>query len=257
VLRDADTAMYKAKAAGKARYALFDVGLHAQVSERVRLEADLRRALAAGQLSVAYQPLYKLADGQLIGFEALARWNHPELGVISPLTFIPIAEEAGLMVPLSDFVLGRACGRLKEWQRLAPGFAELTMQINISGNDIAHSAFVPRITRAIVEARLQPQHLILELTENILMARLESALPALVELQRLGVGLSVDDFGTGYSSLAHLRSSRRYRKTPAQPRNSVSAVAKSVPNTATGYAYLPVCRCAHHIAPFRQQETST
>jgi len=206
VLRDADTAMYKAKAMGKARYALFDVGLHAQVSERVRLEADLRRALAAGQLSVAYQPLYKLADGQLIGFEALARWNHPELGVISPLTFIPIAEEAGLMVPLSDFVLGRACSRLKEWQRLDPGFAELTMQINISGNDIAHSGFVPRITRAIVEARLQPQHLILELTENILMARLEGALPALTELQRLGVGLSVDDFGTGYSSLAHLSS---------------------------------------------------
>ena len=155
---------------------------------------------------MAYQPLYKLADGQLIGFEALARWNHPELGVISPLTFIPTAEEAGLMVPLSNFVLGRACSRLNEWQRLAPGFAELTMQINISGSDIAHSGFVPRITRAIVEARLQPQHLILELTENVLMARLEGALPALIELQRLGVGLSVDDFGTGYSSLAHLSS---------------------------------------------------
>ena len=204
VLRDADTAMYKAKATGKARYALFDVGLHAQVAQRVRLEGDLRRALAAGQLSVAYQPLYRLAGGQLTGFEALARWNHPELGVISPLTFIPIAEESGLMVPLSDFVLGRACSRLKEWQRMDAGFAELTMQINISGNDIAHSGFVPRITRAIVEARLQPQHLILELTENILMSRLESALPALIELQRLGVGLSVDDFGTGYSSLAHL-----------------------------------------------------
>ena len=155
---------------------------------------------------MAYQPLYKLADGQRIGFVALARWNHPELGVISPLTFIPTAEEAGLMVPLSNFVLGRACSRLKEWQRLAPGFAELTMQINISGSDIAHSGFVPRITRAIVEARLQPQHLILELTENILMARLEGALPALIELQRLGVGLSVDDFGAGYSSLAHLSS---------------------------------------------------
>jgi diguanylate cyclase (GGDEF)-like protein/PAS domain S-box-containing protein len=206
VLRDADTAMYKAKAAGKARYALFDVGLHAEVSQRVRLEGDLRRALAAGQLSVAYQPLYNLASGQLTGFEALARWNHPELGVISPLTFIPIAEESGLMVPLSDFVLGRACSRLKQWQQCHPSMAELTMQINISGNDIAHSGFVPRITRAIVEARLQPQHLILELTENILMARLESALPALAELQHLGVGLSVDDFGTGYSSLAHLSS---------------------------------------------------
>ena len=206
VLRDADTAMYKAKAAGKARYALFDVGLHAEVSERVRLEGELRRALAAGQLSVAYQPLYNLASGQLTGFEALARWHHPELGVISPLAFIPIAEEAGLMVPLSDFVLGRACNRLKQWQQRDPVFADLTMQINISGNDIAHSGFVPRITRAIVEARLQPQHLTLELTENILMSRLETALPALAELRRLGVGLSVDDFGTGYSSLAHLSS---------------------------------------------------
>ena len=206
MLRDADIAMYKAKVAGKARYALFDTGLHTQVSNRLRMESELRGALAAGQLSVAYQPLFDLAQGKLTGFEALCRWTHPELGVVSPAAFIPIAEETGLMVPITDFVLRNACQQLKAWQLKSPAFAELTMQINISGNDIAHSGFLPRITRALVGARLQPQHLTLELTENILMERLEGALPMLAELRALGIGLSVDDFGTGYSSLSHLSS---------------------------------------------------
>ena len=204
MLRDADIAMYKAKVAGKARYALFDTGLHTEVSNRLRLESELRSALAAGQLSVAYQPLFNLASGKLTGFEALARWSHPELGMISPAAFIPIAEETGLMVPITDFVLRSACQQLKEWQMKDRAFGELTMQINISGSDIAHSGFVNRITRALVEARLLPHHLTLELTENILMERLEGALPMLTELRALGIGLSVDDFGTGYSSLAHL-----------------------------------------------------
>jgi predicted signal transduction protein with EAL and GGDEF domain len=206
MLRDADIAMYKAKVAGKARYALFDTGLHTEVSNRLRMESELRGALAAGQLSVAYQPLFDLAQGKLTGFEALCRWTHPELGAVSPAAFIPIAEETGLMVPITDFVLRSACQQLKAWQLKNPAFADLTMQVNISGNDIAHSGFLPRITRALVEARLQPQHLTLELTENILMERLEGALPMLGELRALGIGLSVDDFGTGYSSLSHLSS---------------------------------------------------
>ena len=204
VLRDADIAMYKAKLAGKARYALYDVGLHAEVSNRLQLEGDLRRALASKGLSVAYQPLFNLATGELTGFEALARWSHPTKGMISPLAFIPVAEETGLIVPLSDFVLQEACQQLRLWQTKDPRFADLTMQINISGNDLAHSAFVQRITRALIETRVQPHHLTLELTENILMQRLEGALPMLTELQGLGIGLSVDDFGTGYSSLSHL-----------------------------------------------------
>ena len=113
VLRDADIAMYKAKSAGKARYALFDVALHAEVAQRLRLEGDLRRALGEGQLAVAYQPLYELASGRLSGFEALARWTHPADGVIGPDRFIPIAEESGLIVLLTDFVLHRACHQLK------------------------------------------------------------------------------------------------------------------------------------------------
>jgi diguanylate cyclase (GGDEF)-like protein/PAS domain S-box-containing protein len=206
VLRDADIAMYRAKAAGKARYALFDIGLRTEVSHRLLLERELRRALDSGQLRVEYQPLYSLGSGMLTGFEALARWQHPELGTIGPKSFIPIAEESGLIVQVSDFVLRDACRQLRRWQERHPAFAELTIQINVSGNDLAHSAFVSRIGQAISEARLQPRHLTLELTENILMARLASALPMLEELRALGVRLSVDDFGTGYSSLAHLSS---------------------------------------------------
>ena len=206
MLRDADTAMYKAKASGKARYALFDTALHTEVSNRLRLEGDLRRALAAGQLSVAYQPLFDLIAERITGFEALARWDHPELGLVSPLTFIGIAEDAGLMVQLTDFMLRSACRQLHEWQQRHACCAELNMHVNVSGNDIAHPAFVARVTAALVDARLQPQHLTLELTENILMTRLEAALPMLKELRDLGVCLSVDDFGTGYSSLQHLSS---------------------------------------------------
>ncbi len=206
MLRDADTAMYKAKTTGKARYALFDVGLHTEVAQRLRLETDLRRALAAGQLSVAYQPLFDLASGRITGFEALARWEHPELGAISPVAFIPVAEDAGLMLPLTDFVLRSACNQLRQWHLRHQDFADLNMHVNVSSNDIAHAGFVARVKAPLAAACLQPQHLTIELTENILMERLEAALPMLAELRRCGVGLSVDDFGTGYSSLRHLSS---------------------------------------------------
>lgn len=204
MLRDADIAMYKAKAAGKSRYALFDAALHTEASHRLRLEGDLRRALAAGQLRVAYQPLVDLATGQITGFEALARWEHAELGEISPAVFIAIAEDSGLIVPLTDFVLRAACRELAQWQRLHPEFRGLGVHVNVSANDIAHPGLVGRVSSALLEAHLRPQDLTLELTENILMARLEAALPVLTQLRHIGVGLSVDDFGTGYSSLRHL-----------------------------------------------------
>jgi diguanylate cyclase (GGDEF)-like protein/PAS domain S-box-containing protein len=205
VLRDADTAMYKAKGAGKARYALFDASLHTEVAKRLRLEGELRHAIDDGRLSVAYQPVFAIQGGtQLAGFEALVRWRHPQDGSIAPGTFLPIAEEAGLMVKLTDFMLHCACRQLREWQQSDPAWAGLTMNVNVSGHDIAHPAFVARVTRALVEAGLKPQHLCIELTENILMSRLEGALSVLGELRRLGVLLAIDDFGTGYSSLSHL-----------------------------------------------------
>jgi diguanylate cyclase (GGDEF)-like protein/PAS domain S-box-containing protein len=204
MLRDADTAMYKAKSNGKARYALFDSALHTEVSHRLRLEGDLRRALATGQLSVAYQPLFELASRRVVGFEALARWTHPELGPISPATFIAVAEESGLITQLTDVVMRLACSQVRRWQCSDKRFAELTVNVNVSGQDVGHPAFVERVTAALADAHLEPQHLTLELTENILMERLEAARPALAELRRLGMGLSIDDFGTGYSSLRHL-----------------------------------------------------
>jgi diguanylate cyclase (GGDEF)-like protein/PAS domain S-box-containing protein len=204
VLRDADTAMYKAKAAGKARYALFDASLHIEVASRLRLEGDLRRAIDEGRLTVAYQPVVELGSGRTSGFEALVRWQHPSDGHISPVDFLPIAEEAGLMLRLTDFVLHCACQQLRQWQRRDPAYANLTINVNLSGHDIAHAALVSRIQHALAESGLAPQHLCLELTENILMSRIEGAVLALGELRRLGVTLAIDDFGTGYSSLSHL-----------------------------------------------------
>jgi diguanylate cyclase (GGDEF)-like protein/PAS domain S-box-containing protein len=204
VLRDADTAMYKAKSAGKARYALFDASLHTEVAGRLRLEGDLRRAIDEGRLTVAYQPVSDLSSGRITGFEALVRWHHPVDGTISPDAFLPIAEEAGLMLRLTDFVMHCACRQLREWQLRDPAYAQLTMNVNLSGHDVAHAALVARVTRALVESGLQPRHLCLELTENILMSRIEGAVPVLGELRRLGVTLAIDDFGTGYSSLSHL-----------------------------------------------------
>ena len=206
MLRDADIAMYRAKAAGKARYEVFDVNLHSEVAGRLRMEADLRQALTDGALEVAYQPLFNLRTGTLNGFEALARWNHPTLGPIGPVTFIPIAEETGLIIELTDLVLSRACQQLRQWQLRSESLRELKVQVNISSNDLAHSALADRIGRALRESRVAPRHLTLELTENILMKRVDGAMATLEALQRLGVGLAIDDFGTGYSSLSYLSS---------------------------------------------------
>jgi EAL domain-containing protein (putative c-di-GMP-specific phosphodiesterase class I) len=168
------------------------------------LEGELRAALAAGQLEVEYQPLFSLSSGDMTGFEALLRWQHPRLGRVSPATFVPIAEECGLIVALTDFVLHEACQELARLQAATPGGVPLTMHVNISGMDITQRGFVSRVTRAIAAARLKPPQLTLELTENILMSSLESARPTLAELTALGFRFSVDDFGTGCSSLAHL-----------------------------------------------------
>ncbi len=209
VLRDADIAMYKAKHAGKARYAVFDASLHQAVSARLRLEGELRQAIDQGALAVEYQPVFALqgaagAPHRLAGFEALVRWPHPQDGLLAPSSFLPIAEESGLMLQLSDFVLHCACHQLRQWQRADPALAGLTMSVNLSQHDLAHPGLVARVGRALVESGLRPEQLTLELTESILMSHVEGALETLVALRRLGVHLAVDDFGTGYSSLSHL-----------------------------------------------------
>jgi EAL domain-containing protein (putative c-di-GMP-specific phosphodiesterase class I) len=164
-------------------------------------------AIDKGQLAVVYQPMFELAPtgaDRLSGFEALVRWAHPNTGTMLPADFLPVAEESGLMLQLSDFVLHCACQQLRRWQLSDPNLAELTMSVNLSAHDLAHPALVARVSRAIVEAGLRPEHLTLELTENILMSHIEGAVDTLAALRRLGVHLAVDDFGTGYSSLSHL-----------------------------------------------------
>ncbi len=204
VLRDADTAMYKAKGEGKARWALFDASLHTAVADRLRLEGDLRQAIEMHELSVVYQPVFELASGRLTGFEALLRWAHPTQGLLGPAAFLPMAEETGLIRPLSDYVLHCACQQLRLWQMSQPGWAGLTMSINVSAVDLSQPDFVARVGRAVVEAGLAPQHHSLELTENVLMAQVEGATQKLQALRTLGLRLAVDDFGTGQSSLSHL-----------------------------------------------------
>ncbi len=204
VLRDADTAMYKAKDSGKAAFALFDAGLHNAVSSRLRLEGELRRAIEDQQLSLVYQPLVELSTGRLNGFEALVRWNHPEQGVMAPSAFLSIADESGLMPELSDFVMHCACQQLRSWQRSNPALQGLTMSVNISSVDLAQAAFIGRVSRAIVEAGLNPEHLTLELSEDVLMGNIGTTQATLQQLHQLGVRLAVDDFGTGRSSLGHL-----------------------------------------------------
>ena len=204
VLRDADIAMYRAKATGKARHVIFDARMHAELTRRMRLEGDLRRALSEERLQLAYQPIYRLADRQLLGFEALARWTHPEFGEVKPEEFVPIAEECGLAIALTDYVLGRACSQLQAWHARGPQWSTLGVQVNLTDKDIAQRGLAERIRCVLMRSDVRPAQLTLELTESIIMRRIASERPTLMELRSLGVKLAIDDFGIGYSSMGQL-----------------------------------------------------
>jgi diguanylate cyclase (GGDEF)-like protein/PAS domain S-box-containing protein len=205
VLRDADIAMYRAKAAGRARTALFDASLRAQLASQVNLERDLRRALDQEQLSLAFQPIYDLATGRVDSFEALVRWQHPERGAVPPSTFIPIAEESSMIGDVTAWVLRSACAQLRTFERGLPaGHVRPRLHVNVSGTDMCRANFVAQVASALLGNGLEPGQLTLEITESTLMQRLADALDVMARLRELGVGLSVDDFGTGYSSLAYL-----------------------------------------------------
>jgi diguanylate cyclase (GGDEF)-like protein/PAS domain S-box-containing protein len=204
VLRDADLAMYEAKAGGRGRVALFDGTMHEKVAQKLALEGELRRAISEGQLSVHYQPLYELTPYRLIGFEALARWDHPQRGPVSPGVFITLAEESGHIGALTDWMIDHAVAQLALWQRTVPGGAQLSMHINISGRDLGRSSLVTQVQQVLLRQRPSPGTLTLEITETTLMGRLDAALPTMRALRDKGVGFSIDDFGTGYSSLAYL-----------------------------------------------------
>ncbi len=204
ILRDADTAMYRAKENGKARYEVFDVDMHTRAVSRLQLESDLRQAIEKKEFCVFYQPIISLQTGRLAGFEALVRWLHPRRGLVSPADFIPVAEETGLIVPIGEWVLAEACTRVREWQTKSPSHRSLSLSVNLSARQVAQPNLLERIKEALNESKLSPHCLKLEITESVVMENAEAAAQMFKQLRSLGVQLSIDDFGTGYSSLSYL-----------------------------------------------------
>jgi diguanylate cyclase (GGDEF)-like protein len=202
LLRNADLAMYRAKAAGGGarQYA---PEMHAGMIDRLELESDLRQALAREQLYLVYQPIVDLQTGHLSGAEALLRWQHPTRGLVSPAEFIPVAESSGMIVPIGEWVLRQACRDARRWDEIQGG-EQLSVSVNISGRQLQTSELTSMVPRALIDAGLAPGRLTLEMTESVLIDRSDETLSLLHELRRLGVRLAIDDFGTGYSSLSYL-----------------------------------------------------
>jgi diguanylate cyclase (GGDEF)-like protein/PAS domain S-box-containing protein len=205
LLRDADVAMYRAKATGGARWTLYQPEMRESAIERLSLGNDLAHALTDDQLSVHYQPVVDLATEQIVGFEALLRWHHPTDGSIPPDRFIPLAEESGLIVPIGRWVLDEACRTAAAWVRSSPERAGLTIAVNVSARQLAAPDLVTDVQQALSASGLDPDHLVLEMTETALISDVDVAADALAALRSLGVRLAIDDFGTGYSSLGYLR----------------------------------------------------
>jgi diguanylate cyclase (GGDEF)-like protein len=205
VLRNADTAMYHAKALGKGTFSVFQDQMRERAISRMEIECDMRTALEKQQFEAFFQPKVELRTGQLRGFEALARWRHPTRGMVSPAEFIPIAEDAELIAELGERILRLACERLAAWEKSYPIDPPLLMSVNLSTRELTAGDVVGRIRRVIEETGVQSEHVSMELTESA-MAQNSDAAESLARLKALGLGLKVDDFGTGYSSLSYLHS---------------------------------------------------
>jgi diguanylate cyclase (GGDEF)-like protein/PAS domain S-box-containing protein len=205
LLRNADIAMYRAKADGKGRWVVFDVGMEQAARDRLRLENDLAHALERRQFRIEYQPVVELTSNRVTGFEALLRWTHPELGAIGPDRFIPVAEETGLIVPIGRWVLREAAATAARWQREFPLDPSLTMAVNLSARQLTSPDLVADVAETLAVTGLAPSSLVLEMTETTLVANPEEAARRLHDLRALGIRLAIDDFGTGYSSLSYLR----------------------------------------------------
>ena len=202
LLRDADAAMYKAKERGPGRVEVFDEALRARIIERLDLENGLRRAVQRDELRVHYQPEVSFSEGRAIALEALVRWEHPERGLLSPVHFMHIAEETGLIVEIGAWVLGEACRQIAEWR--ANG-ADLAVAVNLSSRQLQDPDVVETVKRALFDSGLPPSALVLEITESAVMRDPEAALAALALIKDVGVKVAIDDFGVGLSSLAQLR----------------------------------------------------
>jgi diguanylate cyclase (GGDEF)-like protein/PAS domain S-box-containing protein len=203
LIRNADTALYRAKEHSRGSYQFYTTDMNATAFERLVLETQLRKALERGELVVHYQPQVRLDNGAVVAVEALVRWFHADLGLISPAEFIPLAEETGLILELGHWVLNTACAQVRAWQE--QGFADLRLAVNLSGRQFEQEDLVRSIARVIEATTFDPAHLELELTESSIMRSPEQAVAKLQALDRLGIRLSIDDFGTGYSSLGHLK----------------------------------------------------
>ncbi len=205
ILRDADTAMYRAKAAGRGCYQVFDQTMHRSVVALLKLETELRQAVEKKQFVMHYQPIVSLEDKRIVGFEGLVRWRHPERGLVSPTRFIAVAEETGLIVPIGWWVLEQSCLHAREWQDLVPADPPLYVSVNVSGKVVMQPDMYDRVVAILEKTGLPPTSLRLEITENVIMDHGEVALEKLAQFHKLGVQFSVDDFGTGYSSLSYLQ----------------------------------------------------
>jgi diguanylate cyclase (GGDEF)-like protein len=204
LLHNAYSAMHQAKALGKARCELFDAELRVKATSRLRLETDLRMALARQEFQLYYQPIVFLATGRISGFEALIRWRHPQRGLVLPTKFIPLAEEMGLVSRISQWVLYQACSQLRQWQQQFPTKPPLTVSVNLSAQQFTKSDLLQQIQQILQQTEVDPGSLRIEITESAIMHSLETATAVLKQLKTLGVQLYVDDFGTGYSSLSYL-----------------------------------------------------
>jgi diguanylate cyclase (GGDEF)-like protein len=204
LIRNADAAMYIAKADGKGGYRLFEPAMHDRVVARLALRADLQQAIEREQFELHYQPLIRLEDGAVTGVEALLRWRHPSRGLIPPDDFIPFAEETGLIVEIGRWVLGEGCRQAKELRDRVGGRELPSIGINLSVKQLFHADIVADVSEALTAAGLEPEALTLEITESVMMTDTELAVARLNELRSLGVRLAMDDFGTGYSSLSSL-----------------------------------------------------
>ncbi|QIR35364.1 EAL domain-containing protein [Tolypothrix sp. PCC 7910] len=206
LLRDADTAMYQAKALGKSRYALFHPEMYATALTRLQLEADLRRAIEHQEFQLYYQPIVSLTSGRIIGFEALMRWQHPERGLVNPVDFIPLAEETGLIVEMGYWALLEACRQMQAWQQAYPHRSLEKMSVNLSARQFCQPNLIEQIRNILQSTGLNPRNLALEITESVIVENGDEAVAILSKLRDLGIEILIDDFGTGYSSLGRLYS---------------------------------------------------
>jgi len=204
LLRNADMAMYAAKRHGKGRSATYESRMYADIRERLDLEAALRHAIEANQLTLFYQPIVNLQSGGIYGVEALLRWEHPQFGRLLPQHFVPLAEETGLIVQLGAWVLGEACRQVHGWRQKYPDLS-LAVSVNISGRQLQGAGISEALRQTLHSSGIEPSAVVLEITESVLMQQTDAVLERLQQLKGLGVRLAIDDFGTGYSSLSYLQ----------------------------------------------------